>query len=54
MGDVATLIGEDSGDLITAEELADHIGTINYEITTRIASRVPRIYLNEIEPDRGP
>jgi alanine racemase len=54
VGDVATLIGEDSGDLITAEELADHIGTINYEITTRIASRVPRIYLNEIEPDRGP
>jgi alanine racemase len=54
VGDVATLIGEDSGDLITAEELADHIGTINYEVTTRIASRVPRIYLNEIEPDRGP
>ncbi len=54
VGDIATLIGEDSGDVITAEELADHIGTINYEITTRIASRVPRIYLNQIEPDRGP
>jgi alanine racemase len=54
VGDVATLIGEDSGDLITAEELADHIGTINYEITTRIASRVPRVYLDEVEPDREP
>jgi alanine racemase len=52
VGDVATLIGEDSGTRITAEELADHIDTINYEITTRIASRVPRVYVDEIEPDR--
>ncbi|HYP23464.1 MAG TPA: alanine racemase [Actinomycetota bacterium] len=42
VGDTATLIGEG----ITAEELADIIGTINYEVTTRIPSRVPRVFLN--------
>ena len=41
VGDTATLIG----DGITAEELADIIGTINYEVTSRIPSRVPRVFL---------
>jgi alanine racemase len=47
VGQIATLIGEDGADSIPAEELAAHIGTINYEVTTRIPSRVPRIFLNE-------
>jgi alanine racemase len=47
VGDVVTLIGAQDGERITAEELAELIGTINYEVTTRIPSRVPRIYLNE-------
>ncbi len=47
IGAVATLIGSDGAERITAEELGGKIGTINYEITTRIASRVPRVYLNE-------
>ena len=47
VGDTVTLIGTDSGERISAEELAGHVGTINYEITTRIPSRVPRVYLNE-------
>lgn len=47
VGAVATLIGPDGNDRVTAEELAEHIGTINYEVTTRIPSRVPRIYLEE-------
>jgi alanine racemase len=47
IGAVATLIGSEGDAHITAEELAEVIGTINYEITTRIASRVPRVYLNE-------
>jgi alanine racemase len=46
VGTVATLLGSDGDETITAEELADHIGTINYEVTARIASRVPRIYLD--------
>jgi alanine racemase len=44
IGDVVTLIGTEGDETITAEELAEHAGTINYEITSRIASRVPRLY----------
>lgn len=43
-GDIATLLGEDGDERISAEDVADQIGTINYEVTTRIPSRVPRIY----------
>jgi alanine racemase len=43
-GETVTLIGRDGSDAVSAEELADHIGTINYEVTARIPSRVPRIY----------
>lgn len=45
-GEVVTLIGSSEADAITVEELAGLIGTINYEVTTRIPSRVPRIYLD--------
>jgi alanine racemase len=37
------LLGKEKDDAISAETLASLIGTINYEITTRIASHVPRI-----------
>jgi alanine racemase len=46
-GAVATLIGRDGSDAITAEELAEKVGTINYEVTARIPSRVPRLYLED-------
>ena len=46
IGATATLIGRDGAEEVTAEELAARIGTINYEVTGRIASRVPRLYLN--------
>ena len=52
VGDIATLIGADGAERISAEELARHLGTINYEIITRIASRVPRVYLNEVADER--
>jgi alanine racemase len=45
-GAVATLIGRDGDETVTAEELAAMIGTINYEVTTRIPSRVPRVFLD--------
>jgi alanine racemase len=48
-GAIATLIGSDGDERITAEEIASQIDTINYEVTARIPSRVPRIYLNEDE-----
>ncbi|MGH2735433.1 MAG: alanine racemase [Actinomycetota bacterium] len=46
VGDVVTLIGRDGEEHVSAEELADLLGTINYEVTTRVASRVPRIYID--------
>jgi len=43
-GQVVTIIGEDRGRRVTAEELARRIETINYEVVCGIASRVPRVY----------
>ncbi len=40
--DEAVLLGSQGGDRISAEQLADQIGTINYEITTRVSSLLPR------------
>ena len=42
-GDEAVLIGEQGSDRIWAEELAARTATINYEITTAVSRRVPRI-----------
>jgi alanine racemase len=50
VGATATLIGSDGDERISAEELAGHIGTINYEVTARIPSRVPRIFVEGAEP----
>lgn len=41
-GDIATLIGEDGEERITAEELAEQAGTINYEILARLSPLLPR------------
>ena len=43
-GDVVTLIGRDGREQITADELADLAGTVNYEIVTRINPLIERIY----------
>jgi alanine racemase len=44
VGDEVVLIGKQNKEEITADELAEKIGTINYEIVTRINSILPRIY----------
>jgi alanine racemase len=41
-GDEAVLIGRQDNEEILAEELARRLGTINYEVTCAISSRVPR------------
>jgi alanine racemase len=46
-GDEAVLIGTQGGERITADEWADTLGTIGYEIVCGIGSRVPRRYLGE-------
>lgn len=43
-GDEVTLIGADGDDEVTADELAGMIGTINYEIVTRINPLIKRFY----------
>jgi alanine racemase len=42
-GDEVVLLGQDGDARITAEQLAAWIGTINYEVTTRINERIVRV-----------
>jgi alanine racemase len=44
VGERATLIGAQGDDRVLAEDLAGTLGTINYEITCGLTSRVPRRY----------
>ena len=43
-GDEVVIIGSQGDGRITAEQVADHWGTINYEVVCGLAARVPRIY----------
>ncbi len=45
VGDVATLIGRDGEQVVTAEEVAEWSGTISYEVLTSIGPRVERRYV---------
>jgi alanine racemase len=42
VGDVVTLLGSDGEASVTAEEWAERLGTIGYEIVCGIGPRVPR------------
>ncbi len=44
MGDEVVLIGEQGHDRIRAEDVAVKLGTNNYEVTTMVMARVPRLY----------
>ena len=44
VGDVVTLLGNDGGLSVTAEDLARIAGTLSYELTCGISERVPRVY----------
>ena len=46
VGDEVVLIGEQGDQLVTATDLAEDLGTINYEIVCAISSRVERRYVN--------
>jgi alanine racemase len=43
--DEFVLIGEQEGSRITAEEVAEERRTINYEVTTALRGRLPRLHL---------
>jgi alanine racemase len=44
LDDEVTLIGEQGGESVTADEVASRAGTISYEILAGIMHRVPRLY----------
>lgn len=46
IGDVITLLGQDGDERVTAEEWAQHLGTIAYEIVCMVGSRNPREHLH--------
>ncbi|MBQ7568001.1 alanine racemase [bacterium] len=46
VGDEAVLIGSQGSETISADEVAARIGTINYEVVTRLPMHIPRVYLN--------
>ena len=47
IGDEVILMGEEGENNISAEAIAEAMGTINYEIVCMISKRVPRVYLKE-------
>lgn len=48
-GDVATLIGSDGSEEICLGEVAELVDTIDYEILTRLGSRLPRIWRTDVD-----
>jgi alanine racemase len=44
-GDEVVIIGEQGNQRITADDLANLWGTVNYEVTCGISNRLPRVYL---------
>lgn len=44
-GDEVVVLGKQGDEEITADELAQLTGTINYEVVSRLLARVPRVYI---------
>ena len=47
VGDVATLFGKDGNEIISVEEIAEKLGTINYEVLCMVSRRVLRLYVKD-------
>ena len=43
VGDEVVLIGRQGSAILTAEQVAQRLGTINYEVVSEILARVPRV-----------
>jgi alanine racemase len=52
-GDVATIFGPGEHGEPTADDWAEVLDTISYEVVTRIGPRVPRVYDGEVKVDAG-
>jgi alanine racemase len=49
VGDEVILLGRQGEKIITAEDIANRIGTINYEVVCVIGRRIPRVYIKDNE-----
>ena len=49
-GDEVTLVGRDGNEFISVEEVADMVGSFNYEFICVIGRRIPRVYLRNNKP----
>ena len=49
-GDEVVLYGSQESSCIAVEEVAQLLGTINYELLCHVGKRVPRCYLKEGRP----
>ena len=45
IGDEVILLGEKNGLKYNADDIAEKLGTINYEVTCMLKSRLPRVYI---------
>jgi len=43
-GDEVVIFGQQGSEILSADDLADRVGTINYEIVSALTSRVERVY----------
>lgn len=50
-GAPAVIIGRDGEEEITVDEVARRLGTINYEVTCMISSRVPRVFTDDLDQE---
>jgi alanine racemase len=46
-GDIVTIYGEDKDQFMGIDEVAQMLGTINYEVTCMVNKRVPRVYIKD-------
>ncbi len=49
-GDEVIVLGNGSSGEMTFDSIAGMIGTVNYEVATRVMARVPRLYLRAGAP----
>jgi len=45
--DEVVILGTQGGETISADEIAERVGTINYEIVSSLTARVPKVYIGE-------
>lgn len=52
-GDEVVMLGTQGTETITAQQVADALGTIPYEVVCGIGARVPRVYRGGLGPPLG-